>query len=107
MDHVQLWPVAQLHPAHKLASPETADSDDEGGMMDLLTKSDGRGIVELIRPVRGEAILRAADDMGEQRDRRGVATEMGVQMLDAIQPAPVRDDGPLHEIGEMADQTPI
>jgi hypothetical protein len=67
-------------PAIELASPIGADGDDELGVPDLVGEMKGLRSIDFFRTVHGEAVGRAPERAGEERNLRGVGAEVGVQV---------------------------
>src|SRR5439155_13687465 len=77
---VNLGPMRVIAPAVKLTAAVLADRHDERGVRDLGPEAEGVRPVKLLRPVDREAVRRATEEMGQERDGGRVRTKMGVQV---------------------------
>ena len=81
---------------------EIGDRDDELRVRDLLGKAEALRRLELVRPVGGEAVARAAHQPGQHRHGGGVGGEVDVDVVDALGRRAPAQAGRLEQVGDRA-----
>jgi hypothetical protein len=66
-----------------LASCELADRNDEGGVADFLTQTQGPWRVELFRTMHRDAVRGTTEQSAKHSDRGGIRAEVGMEVLHA------------------------
>src|SRR5687767_4229141 len=104
---MDLGPIVRAGPAEELALAVGADGDGEGGSCHLLVQSKRFGPVEFLRAVAGEAVRRAAENAREHRDRRGIGTEVSVEVLDVFRLEKTVQRAGFGEVDEVAPSAAV
>src|SRR4051812_37936216 len=84
MHDVNLWPMLRRNPALDLRAAKIADGNHELRIDHFSSKAEADRRIELIRPVNGQAVRRAAQTPGQAGHRGGIGSKVNVDVLNFI-----------------------